>query len=179
MEILLSIILGLAVGIISSFMFWGGQRLVKPSVSIASKIAITKDEKTGKRAYRFKVRNNGKNQVVDITFKAWICELSSVPGGNISSGVEIFPINNSNTVTLAPCGKSERPWGLTEETTFRSLPNFDVEDMLADTNRKIMVTMRCSDSVSGTTVVQQKIFTAEDIKEGQFEFGQGMEIKNI
>ena len=175
MELILTTILGLIVGIIASFIFWGYQRFIKPDVTIAPLITATRDKETGKKIYRFKIRNNGKNQVVGIIFKAWVCDLIDVPGGKISRGIADFPIKNSNTLTLAPKGRSKRPWGLTEERIFRSTPDFDFENMLSE-ERRIMVTLRVSDGLTGTTDVQQRVFSKEDVKEGIFAFGASLEV---
>jgi hypothetical protein len=137
---------------------------------------MTKDAATGKHIVRFKILNKGKNQVIGITFKAWVCDLLEVPGGKISRALYIFPISNSETATLTPERQTSRPWGLTPEQIYRSEPEFDVMELLSHSNQRILVTLRVSDAVSGTTVVQQVTYCKEDVIDGHFEFGESLEI---
>lgn len=164
-------------GIAGCWAFWRYLLWVQPDVSIAPKIAVSKNNQTDKNVYRFKILNNGKRQVTNITFKAWICDLMDVLGGKVSRGLYPFPINNSETATLGCKSKVERPWGLTPETVFRSEADFDVDRLLLDPDKRILVTLRVSDALSGTTVVQQRTFDKNDFVIGAFQLGESFSIK--
>jgi hypothetical protein len=97
----------------------------------------------------------------------------------VSYGLYRFPILNSETKALNPIGNSERPWGLTPEARFNSESEFDAYELLADSARKIMITLRVTDALSGTTVVQQKVYGIEQIKEGIFKIGDSFEVETI
>ena len=65
--------------------FWKYLLWVRPDVSIAPKIAVSRNDQTGIKTYRFKIYNNGRHQVIGITLKAWLCDLIELPGGNAFS----------------------------------------------------------------------------------------------
>ena len=178
METVIGFVVGFALGIIGSWLFWKYLLWIRPDVLIASKIAVSMDEKTGKRVYRFKILNNGRHQVKDITLGAWVCDLMTVPGGQVSRGLFTFPLNNSQTLTLAPNGNVDRPWGLTPEAVFRSVPDFDVEALLNEPEKRILITLRVTDALSGTTVVQQRTFTNNDLVWGHFRLGDSLQIEH-
>lgn len=176
MELTISISLGFLFGIIACWVFWRYLRWQRPKVEIARKVSLTKDAVTGKQIIRFKILNKGRNQVIGITFKAWVCDLLEVPGGKMSRGLYILPISNSETATLTPRGQTSRPWGLTPEQLYRSEPEFDVMKLLSHSDHRILITLRVSDAVSGTTAVQQVTYCRGDVIEGLFEFGESLEI---
>lgn len=178
METVIGLVVGFALGVLGSWLFWKYLLWIRPNVSIAPKIAISRDKQTGKRVYRFKILNNGKHQVKDVTLGAWVCDLMTVPGGQVSRSLYVFPLNNSETVSLAPNGNADRPWGLTPEVIFRSAPDFDVESLLDDPEKRVLITLRVSDALSGTTVVQQFTFTKDDLVWGHFRVGDSFQIEH-
>ena len=178
METVIGLVVGFALGVLGSWLFWKYLLYIRPDVSIAPKIAVSIDEQTGKRVYRFKMHNNGRHQVKDITLGAWVCDLMTVPGGQVSRGLCTLPLNNSQTLTLAPNGDADRPWGLTPEAVFRSAPDFDVETLLDEPEKRILITLRVADALSGTTVVQQRTFTKNDLVLGHFRLGESLQIEH-
>lgn len=178
MGIAISILVGLVLGVAGCWGFWRYLLWVRPNVSIAPKIAVSKNDQTGRNVYRFKIYNNGGHQVIGITFKAWLCDLIDLPGGKASHSLSTLPIFNTDTTTLSCRRKADRPWGLTPETFFRSEPDFDVESLLANPGKRILVTLRVTDALSGTTVVQQRTFSKHDLQYGTFCLGEGLEIEN-
>lgn len=178
METTISVLIGLITGFFASYIFWGYQKWQKPRIEIASEVSLLRDEISGEEICRFKILNKGKNQVINITFKAWLCKLIEVPGGKVSSVIHKFDIGNSNTLTLAGRGKSERPWGLTEETTFQCHSLANVLDELNHKENRIMVTLKASDALTGSTIVIQHVFSRRDIRRGSFHLGESMSISN-
>lgn len=176
MGIIFGTLLGFVFGIIACWLFWKYLLFLKPNIEIAPLISFTKNEKTGRKIFRFKIVNRGVRQVTGITLNAWLCDLMGIPGGKVSRGLYRFPIKNSDTLTLNPEKQAERPWGLTPESTFKSEPEFDAYGLLAVPNHKIMITLRVADAISGTTVVTQKVYGREHIKEGMFEIGGSMKV---
>jgi hypothetical protein len=165
------------VGVIACWFFWRYLLFIKPDVSISPFIAMSRNETTGRPVFRFKIYNKGNRQVIGITLNAWVCRLIDAPGGQISRALYRLPIPNSETRTLNPKDKSERPWGLSPDAYLSSEPEFDLLQLLADPNRKILITLRTTDALSGTTVVKQKTFERRQIKEGMFRVGERMEVE--
>ena len=97
-------------------------------------------------------------------------------GGQISHSLHRLPINSSETLTLAPKGVNNRPWGLTPERIFRCEPDISIDDIMNVPNRRILVALRVSDAISGTTTVQQTTYEKKDIIQGIFGFGESLEI---
>jgi hypothetical protein len=176
MQLLLSTILGFIFGIVACWAFWKYLLWQRPKVAIADKIAVETNDANNSKIYRFKITNKGSNQVVSITLKAWICDLLVVAGGQISRGLHELPISNSETVTLAPKGAANRPWGLTPERIFRCESGINIDEIMAVPNRRILVTLRVTDAISGTTAVQQISYDRKDILQGNFAFGESFEI---
>lgn len=176
MDMVLPTIAGLIIGVATSWMFWRYLLWVKPKVVLSPKVSVTFDRTKGKKVYRFKIVNTGRHQAINITLRAWVADLMKVPGGEVSRAIYEMPINNSQTATLNPEKDVKRPWGLTSETTLRSEPDRDIEGMLEDCNTIIMVTLRVSDAISGTTIVQQRTYSRADIVRGMFKIGRSFEI---
>lgn len=179
MTLVLGSCLGFIFGVIACWLFWKYLLVLKPNVAIAPVIAMTRNEQTGRRIFRFKIYNKGARQVIGITLNGWVVELLDVPGGQITKALYKFPIRNSETMALNPENTFERPWDLNAETYFRTEPEFDTLELLSHPGRRVMITLRVSDALSGTTVVQQKTYEHSDFKEGMFRIGESMEIEPI
>ncbi len=174
MGIAISSIVGFLLGIFASWLFWRYLLWKKPNVEIASKVSLTKDDNSGKNIYIFKIANKGDNQLIDLTFEATICDILSVPGGEISRGLFKFPI--IQILSIAPKGYNKRPWGLTPERNYVSIPDIDINKLLVKPNARILITLRATDALSGTSATQQKTYCKQDIIQGEFAFGESLDI---
>ena len=174
MELLYSSLLGCLFGILAAWLFWKYLLFLKPKVEISPFIVAENGSVIGENVYKFKILNNGNRQVINVVLNAWLCELMDVPGGKITTTLAQFNIRKSDTLTLSPAKNNERPWGLTPEATFRFIPHIDLEKELLPPNRRIMIALKVSDAVSGTTVVQQKTYFKKDIIYGEFKFGASL-----
>lgn len=179
MEIILSIPIGIFVGVLASWIFWKYQFELKPDVKVSDFVAVHTDEADGHEYYRFKLVNLGHQQVTDITFNAWLCELKNVPDGEVSSGVIQLPINNSNTMTLSGINDADRPWGLTPETTFRCKPDVNLLNLLKSKPYKVLITLKASNAVSGSKVVIQKTYDRESFIHGYFSKGVDLNVHPV
>lgn len=176
--IAIDLLAGFFAGIAATYAYQIYSLTRKPSIELANEVSMESLDDLGhKHLYSFKLRNCGRNQVVDITLKAWLCKLVEIDGAKVSKGVYEFCINNSNTRTLAPEGKSDRPWGLTSEAELSAESEVNVPQFLSDSSHRIMVTVKASDAISGTTIVQQQTYSNEDIKEGIFGFRDRMAVE--
>jgi hypothetical protein len=176
MEFIFSAFLGAIFGLGTCWIFWKYLFWLKPKVEIAPNISFIINKDTGKKVFRFKIINKGTRQITGIKFNAWVCDLMDIPNGIVSRGLHTFPIKNSDTQTLSTIKNAERPWGLSPETTIRSEPELDVLELLTDSNKKIMVTLRVADAISGTNIVIQKVYGKDQVKEGMFAFGDSFDI---
>ena len=168
-------LIGLAAGIIATFVFQFLLLQKKPKVVLAQQVSMeTLNTSPARYRYSFKAQNKGRHQVVDITLRAWLCELESVEGNEVSKGVYEFSINNSETRTLAPNGKSNRPWGLTSEAEFSAESDQNILQFLSSRNHLIMITFKARDAISGTTLVLQQTYGKRDVVEGIFGFRERM-----
>lgn len=167
---------GCVLGLLATWVFWKYMLRIKPKVEISPHIAVSPVTATGKKRYRFKFINQGSNQVIDISCNAWVCFLQDVPGGSMSHSLYQLPLTQSSTRTLGVNKNVDRPWGLTPEMTISFTPDIDMMKLMADGDRRILLTFRGTDAISGTTVVWQKTYAETDIKAGAFCFGTNMDI---
>lgn len=178
-EAVASTMVGFALGVFGSWIFWKYLLWVKPSVELSKNVSVSTDSNTGEKTYRVKIINVGRNQVIDISLKAWVVTLMELHGGKVSTAVYEMPVRNSPTMTLNPEKQVKRPWGITSEAYIRSTPDEDIERMLEEKNTKLMVTFRASDALSGSTVVQQVVYSRADIVPGMFKMGRSFDIMSM
>jgi len=172
-----NIFLGVVGGVLASWLFWRYLLGIKPRIEVSPWISCIKVSATGQNRYRIKIVNRGKNQVIGISVNAWVVYLQPVPGGEISHALYSFTTHKSETLALNPASKSDRPWGLTPETTIILGTDKDLVAELTDTKKRLMVTLRYSDAISGTTVVTQQTFDSSALIDGLFRFGTSLEIE--
>lgn len=173
----LDFIIGILAGFVAAYLYQRFLIFRKPDIILASQISMKElDKLKGRNRYGFKLQNRGKHQVIDITLKAWLCELKEIEGNKVSKGIYEFEINNSNTRTLAPHGKSEEPWGLNYETVLSAESDRNIIEFLNQPDHAVLVTVRATDAISGTTVVQQKEYSQDCIKKGVFGYIENMTV---
>lgn len=176
MDILISAVIGVLTGVIATWAFWRTLLWQQPSLDISNQVSVEVNPITGRKEFRFKVFNSGKNQVTNIKVNAWLCDLLNVPGGTVARGVHHLPLPNSETLTLCPPGKEDRPWGLPPERAFVTSPDIDVEEFLSKENHRIMLAIRFSDAITGTTVVKQVTYTKRELIYGSFALGGNLDV---
>jgi hypothetical protein len=178
MELFIGTILGFIVGLIATWLFWKYMLVLKPDVSISTQVASELSTKnSGRKTYRFKIRNNGKRQVINVSLVVTICRLIDVPGGKISSKIGTI-FTKKNASALAPHSISWSSWEIPPIYIFVATPDFDVEELISQPDTRIMATLSTTDAQSGTTHVQRVTYTQHDIIEGNFIKGLGFEIKH-
>lgn len=153
--------------------------VLRPKVSISAEVA--KGWSNGisqKRVYRFKIRNDGKRQVINVSLVVTVCTLVDVPGGKISSSIgTILP--RKTVSALAPRSLAWSSWDIPPIYIFVAKPDIDVEHLLNQPDTRIMATLSASDAQSGTTHVQRVTYTKQDVVDGQYVKGLSFEIRQI
>lgn len=161
-----SFLLGLIASLVASWLFWRYQLQILPRITFCDDIAVEESDNND-LVFRFKVINQGKNQVVNFVCNAWLCELAERGGVKISRAIKQYDIANTGTFTLASKSDEKRPWGLTSETTISFKDNLDLLSILAESpDMKIVATVKATDARSGSTQVIQKSFDSSNIKHG-------------
>ena len=168
-------IIGFLVGLIVNGVFWKYMLSLSPNVSISQQVARNVDA-TGQRVYRFKIKNNGKRQVINVSLIITLCKLRDVPEGRISSSIgTILP--RKSISALAEHSTSWTPWELPPIYIFVAKPNFNIEKELDKPNTRMIATLSVTDAQSGTTHVQRTTYRKEDVIDGDFIKGLSLEIK--
>lgn len=171
--------IGFLVGMLATWIFWKYMLILKPKVSISPQVSkdISADNPEQK-VYRFKIRNEGKRQVVNISLVVTVCRLINVPRGKISSNIGTL-LPKKNISALAPKSESWSSWDIPPIYIFVGKPDFDVEQMLSQEDTRIMATLSATDSQSGTTHVQRVTYMLKDLVEGNFVKGLGFDIMKL
>lgn len=169
-------VVGFSVGFVTNAVFWKYMLFLRPNVSLSPQVAKEIDQKNGQTLYRFKIRNNGKRQAVNISLIVTLCRLKDVPGGRISSSIgTILP--KKNVSALEKYSTSCTTWDMTRTYIFVARPNFNAEKELGKPNTRMIATLSATDAQSGTTYVQRTTYRKEDVVNGNFTKGLSFEIK--
>src|SRR3569623_1715989 len=176
-ELLISQAVGFMLGLATSWVFWRFMLLLRPDVRVAAMIAKGHSRKEPDRiVYRLKIANYGRRQAINISIGAAICRLADLPGGKICTVMKRLPFKQSAIPAIGPKTKLGDSWGLSPVYVFVSTPEFDVPALMAN-NERLLVTLKATDAISGTTVVTRQAYLLADIKEGDFAWGLGFEVK--
>ncbi|MCW5206900.1 hypothetical protein VU08_08265 [Desulfobulbus sp. F5] len=167
---------GFFVGFVTNAVFWKYMLFLRPNVSLSPQVAKEVDQKNGQILYRFKIRNNGKRQAVNVSLIVTLCRLKDVAGGRISSNIGTI-LSMKNVSALAECSVSWIPWELPPIYIFVAKPNFNAEEELGKPNTRMIATLSVTDAQSGTTHVQRTTYRKEDVVDGDFIKGLSFEIK--
>ena len=99
---------GFVVGFITNGVFWKYMLFLRPDVSLSPQVAKKVDAENCQTLYRFKIRNNGKRQAVNISLTVTLCRLRDVPNGKISSNIgDVLP--RKEVSALSKCLTSWTP----------------------------------------------------------------------
>ena len=168
---LMNILIGFGLGVAASWFFWRYLRLMKPKVRISSIVAKGVSRKAPeKTAYRIKIANFGCRQVINLSASWTICELTPVPGGYRSVVKKRLTIPREIIPVLGPKNELDKPSGISPIYVFVTKPKFDVEGIMRK-GARMLFTLSATDAMSGTTVVQRKTYTIDQIEAGDFQRG--------
>ncbi|CAK8713757.1 MAG: hypothetical protein CDV28_1642 [Candidatus Electronema aureum] len=169
---------GFIVGIITTWCFWKYMLFLRPNVSISPHVAKELDAEHGQAFYRFKIRNNGKRQVINVSLIITLCRLRDVPEGRISSSIRTV-LPRKNVSALAEYSRGWTPWELPPIYIFVAKIDSNVEEELDKPNTRMIATLSVTDAKSGTTYVQRTTYRKEEVVIGDFIKGLSLEVKQI
>ena len=167
---MLEIILGFIFGVFASWVFWRYLLFLKPKLEVPTSIKeiINKD---GNKEYIYRTKNLGKRQVVDISIKATICELTNIDPDHPLSLVHKLKIDLDNADVLCYKNKRNDPWGLPNYRGFHiqqidenTNESINILQLLSNKKRRLIITLRSSDSISRTTVITRHTYTQDNIE---------------
>lgn len=162
MELVISNIIGLIVGLLTSYTFLRWQLFVKPNVSISPVVIYS----TKKCTFRIKIANESKRQVTAIQVKLSILKRTQYDNRAVQLVVRHLPLKSEDAFVLTGRRKHKDPWGLLYARTFETQSDNEAFAMLlspAGEERRIVLTMEAVDAISGTKVVQKVIYRHEDV----------------
>ncbi|WP_156786032.1 hypothetical protein [Archaeoglobus veneficus] len=172
--LLLSIIIGVISSVIASLLFLLFLTRVRPEIEISNQIAKGKSLTTGDTIYRIKVINKTRRPIINIKAQLHLVTPITVPGGILLKSKEI-PLRRSEIMYLEKFDPNDE----NAEYAFRFVTYENIEEIWKDDKRSFLRFRICAtDSISGFTKVFIKEYhTKSLIREGEFEFGNSMEIK--
>ncbi len=165
---LIGFTLGVPAGIIASFARIYLLKLIKPNVIISNLALLGDDNKI-----RIKLINNSNRQVIDLSASIDIFERNS---NSLLKRIKSLNITTNKYVGMDGKHTENIPWNLPYAYTFttQSLEGecIDIwkylESQKDGAERRLAITYRYSDALSGTTIVKRKTYTPKEIKRGRF-----------
>lgn len=163
------IIFGFILGILSSWIFWRWQLMVKPEFCVSTKIAMSPSPADStKRVCRIKIVNKSSRFIIGLIAKCSIQEinLSNVGPGRINrSTINLVP---GNEEIIGPRRKNFNPWEVNNVQYYRFEFDDDLEQILRQDNRRIVFTVQATDAQSSTTIIRRITYIWEDFIWGSF-----------
>lgn len=169
------IIVGFAVGLITSWVFWQFLLFLKPKFKICPEIAKINDTRSLPNEYRIKVVNLSNRPVINLYARCTIEWKVAIPGGKKSLGSEI-PINTEKFPVLGGKDTLRDAFGINPVRYF--VLSEDLEGLLAKRGdgSRIVFTLSGTDAKSGSAVTKIAIYGPDDIRPGNFKAGLKCEI---
>ncbi|MBD2056447.1 hypothetical protein H6F88_10550 [Oculatella sp. FACHB-28] len=171
MEFFFSQLIGLLVGILSSWAFLYVLLLAKPRIIISKNIVF--NEKKG--SLLIKVMNRSRRQATDIQASLALVERDTI--GRFFT-LHSAQLRKDSLPALAPKHESHNPWGLRTAYVFATDEGVQILEKLSSAHqneKRLVFTLSATDGLSGTKVVQQISYRLEDVKSGRF--GIWLEVK--
>ncbi|MBD2068237.1 hypothetical protein H6F93_12015 [Leptolyngbya sp. FACHB-671] len=171
MEFFFSQLIGLLVGILSSWAFLYVLLLAKPRIIISKNIVFNKK----KGSLLIKVMNRSRRQATDIQASLALVERDTI--GRFFT-LHSAQLRKDSLPALAPKHESHNPWGLRTAYVFATDEGVQILEKLSSAHqneKRLVFTLSATDGLSGTKVVQQISYRLEDVKSGRF--GIGLEVK--
>ena len=166
----MEVLLGFILGTLSTWLFWRYMLLLKPNISIPEYVIEEVNLKEEKE-FIYRTRNLGKRQVIDISVKATICEHTGTGEEYPHRLVHKLKLDLDSANVLYPKEKTTKPWGLPNYRGFHiqqideSTGNkVNITKLLENKQRRLIITVRSTDSISGTVVITRTLYTNDKIK---------------
>lgn len=166
------IVIGFFLGLVSSWLFWRWQLIIKPEFKISPQVAVIPYQKDpSKLIYQIKISNQSKRSIINMTASLGIHEVAHDGLGPGRRTVYKVDINPKSPTYVGPKTRLYNPWSITRVHYYTSKPDNKVANLLTD-NRKLVFTVQATDAQSGTTVLKRVLFESKDLIMGRFEGGR-------
>lgn len=161
MEILEQMISGIISGVCASIIFTVIQFLIKPKCKVSDIICINRNDE-GFIMGEIKIANLGKSMLMNVKYSLQYCVDYEDGLSDIS---EIIP-KKTPINTLSSFSKKNTDYAvrITYEWSEKQYPLND--------NSKLIFTLQATHPLSNTSKCIEKVYCAQDLKRGNFEFGR-------
>ncbi len=176
MSQLIGIIIAFILGFVACWLFWRYQLILKPELLVSSKIASRPSgSDLQRKIYSIKIINLSKRPVINMKASLGVHELRMYERGHKRPTIYSVKLAPSSGTILGPCKKKIDPWSITNIHYYTAMPDKKLEELLGE-NRKIVFTIQATDATSNTTIIRRYIYNENDIVQGIFEPGSGIDI---
>ena len=172
MEPIIAITIGIASSFVSSFLFLRTMKKLKPKIEISHTISKYVDE-NNRRVYVIKILNKGKREAININIVFHVVKEIIVSGGRIFRS-ERLELRSNNILSIPKFCKKDSDANYAFR--IRCFENLEAK-WSSNKNSYLRIRLTAADAISGATIVcEQKYYTLDSIKEGQFEWGDSFKI---
>ena len=168
----LAIIIGLLSSLLASLMFLYFLNTQRPKIIISEQIAKSHNI-DGHVEYQIKTINKTLRSITNIQAQLFLTTPTKIPGGILEKNDEI-QLRTKNLYEMAKFDKKDK----TAKYVFRFICEEDIEKKWNE-NSFLRFKISASHSLSGLISVFSKDYQTKEksIKEGEFEFGKSLKIK--
>jgi hypothetical protein len=163
---ILNMVIGLVVGVISSWLFWYFLLLTKPKVSISPMAVYNEEDDT----IGIRVINNSRRQAADIRVLLFLAEIHKP----WVSTIRTIPLRKDYLFALGGKQNLGKFWVLPTSTIFGAQGGKELMGLLGKSTggeRRLVFTLSATDAISGSKIIQRVTYRLDDIKFGKFSAG--------
>jgi hypothetical protein len=172
-DIVVGALVGVGARLIAAFLFAYAAFRMRPNLQVSKEVCRNSSPADGTQ-YLIKLLNKGRRSAYDVRARLFLLHPRGVSGGTVRRREEI-PLVVDETWEIPKFNKNDKG----AEYAFRFRTNKDLTSRWsADRNATLVFQVRAVDSFSGfPKVVRQEFHRVEDIKDGDFEFGDSFGIR--
>lgn len=173
-DYLVSVSIGVLSSFVASLIFLLFLTRVRPKIEISDKIAKSVSP-TGEPIYRIKIINKTRRSIINVKAELQLVTPTVTPGGIIQK-TKTIPLKRSEIMEISKFDLKDKTAGY----AFRFVIYENLEELWKDETRSFLrFRVYAVDSLSGFGRVFVKEYHTKrnSIKEGDFEFGNSLEIK--
>jgi hypothetical protein len=177
----IGIFAGFVLGIAASWLFWRWQLIIKPKFAVSTKIVVRPSRNDPSIPFfQIKVVNLSSRPIINMRAQFGVHELNNSPGGPRRLTIHSISLKPSGETIIGPYVRPIDPWSITDAHYYTSFPDSSVRKLLEQKpERRLVLTIQATDAESTTTVLKRFTYTANDLVEGQFESGGGLNIISL
>jgi len=168
-DAVLNQIIGLLVGILSSWLFWRTLLLVKPRIEISPHLVYDPQ----KKQLMIKIMNRGNRWVTDLQAKFMLSQRVKLEDHSFrTEAIKYYNLDRNTVFALAPRNSESKPWASFYKVfTFIASEELDPRLLPASSKgheKRFEFQLITSDALTGTKLVQSAVYDAEHIKIGKY-----------